>query len=649
MIVRRCPDLEQNLPTFFLDTALRLILFGGKGGVGKTTCAAATALGLAERRPDETFLAVSIDPAHSLRDSFAGSSPPSNLELTEVDARASLEEFKAAHAGQLRQIALRGTFFDEGDINQLLDLSMPGLDEIMAFNEIAGLVEGSRFACIIVDTAPTGHLLRFLELPDIMRHWLQTLDAMLGKHRYMVRLYRGSYRKDETDAFLEDLAARTEHLRTLLQDIRSCRFVPVLTPDLLSIQETRGLLERLERLGIHVHDMMINRVYPGGIECALCLATLGEQSRQMQSIVSTLSSGHLLWEIPLMGAQVQGREELSTLRHAVVRLRSTRERSTAVAPASPRVDDPPRVPAGDLSVLLFAGKGGVGKTTLACATAMRLAEEYGHKKVMLLSTDPAHSLTECLRVPVGPDEKQVCPGLMAMELDAEAEFDKLKNLYADEVGELFQSLASGKNVDLQFDRGVIERILDLSPPGLDEIMALTEVVELMETGCYDMFILDTAPTGHLIRLLELPELIEQWLKVIFGLLLRYRNVLKLPRITEFLVTLSKKIKKLRCVLTDRGRTWLCAVSIPTEMAMEETRDLFAACQRTAIHIPVLFLNMVTEDGDCPTCRALAQEEALVLSKFRTAFPEPQRTIVYRCTELVGRERLAALGQVLYSK
>ena len=107
----------------------------------------------------------SIDPAHSLADSLAGQPPPANLELLEIDAAVCFRKFKEAHAKHLRQVALRGTFLDDEDVTHLLDLSMPGLDEVMAFDEIAALVERHAYECIIVDTAPTGHTLRFFEMP----------------------------------------------------------------------------------------------------------------------------------------------------------------------------------------------------------------------------------------------------------------------------------------------------------------------------------------------------------------------------------------------------------------------------------------------------------------------------------------------------
>ena len=118
--------------SFLEDSGLRLLFFGGKGGVGKTTCAAAAALHYARRSPQGSFLLVSTDPAHSLADSLGDFHPPDNLKILEFNAQDSLETFKARHRGKLAEIAARGTFLDEEDIRRILDLSLPGLDELMA-------------------------------------------------------------------------------------------------------------------------------------------------------------------------------------------------------------------------------------------------------------------------------------------------------------------------------------------------------------------------------------------------------------------------------------------------------------------------------------------------------------------------------------
>ena len=637
---------DHNLPGFLQDDGLKLILFGGKGGVGKTTCASATALFLSKRAPDQSFLLVSTDPAHSVSDSFAGSSPPANLELVEIDAHKCMEEFKHAHSSHLREIARRGTFLDDDDIEQVLDLSLPGLDEIMAFDEIAELVEADRYHCIVVDTAPTGHTLRFLELPDIMQEWIATLDAMLAKHRFMAELYRGYYRKDDTDRFLDDMSELVQTVRSVLSDRPRCRFVPVAVPEPVILLETHRLIDRLKKAKIPVADILLNRVYPEGNNCPVCVRARTRQKEQLRRFCEEFSE-YRLWRIPIQGAEVQGVEQLSTFWAGSEKLDMPDNEPRPAAAAPIGVAHPPTLPGREVSLVLFAGKGGVGKTTLASAAAIHLAREYPEKELLLFSTDPAHSLSDCLSAEVGPEETRLFPGLSAIEIDAEAEFQGLKDRYTEEIAELFDSLAGETWIDFKFDHEVMERFLDLSPPGLDEVMALTRIAELHEKNKYDMVVLDTAPTGHLLRLLEMPELIQDWLKVFFHLFLKYKHIFRLPKVSELLVAMSKRLKFIRSLLTDPDRGRLYAVSILTEMAFEETKDLIAGCSDSGVHVPVLFLNLATPPDGCPLCNAIARKESEVRRRFERAFDGIHQTVIYRCGELRGIDRLGELGAALY--
>src|SRR5664280_2871598 len=128
--------MSARAPSFFDKQGLELLLFGGKGGVGKTTCATAAALRMAALAPSRSFLLVSTDPAHSVRDSLAGDVPPGNLEVLELDAQQHLIRFREKNGAMLREIAAAGTFLDDEDINRFLSLSMPGHDELMALFEI---------------------------------------------------------------------------------------------------------------------------------------------------------------------------------------------------------------------------------------------------------------------------------------------------------------------------------------------------------------------------------------------------------------------------------------------------------------------------------------------------------------------------------
>jgi arsenite-transporting ATPase len=151
--------------SFLYDRRLRLLLFGGKGGVGKTTAAAATALYRADSEPERRILLVSTDPAHSLSDSFdqpigdriTPIAARPNLLAMEMDAARQLAAFRERHGATLATIADRGTFFDDDDIAAFLDLSLPGLDELMAIIEVADITRSQRYDLVILDTAPTGH------------------------------------------------------------------------------------------------------------------------------------------------------------------------------------------------------------------------------------------------------------------------------------------------------------------------------------------------------------------------------------------------------------------------------------------------------------------------------------------------------------
>ena len=645
-------------PAFLRNDGLRLLLFGGKGGVGKTTCAAAAAITLALRHPQKQFLLVSTDPAHSLLDCFDGSTPPANLTLREIDPIDSLKRFKEGHEAHLHSIALRGTFLDEADVTRFLDISMPGLDEIMALLEISAWVKQNGYACILVDTAPAGHTLRLLALPEIMRQWVLTLDAMLAKHRYLAELYRGVYKQDAVDLYLEQTLFDLTHLAALLQSTEQCRFVPVMTAEFMSLAVTRQMLAELGQLALPVQELVINRLHPAQEDCSFCTDFFIRQSVEIEKL-KQLFPNYGLWGLPLFLDEMRGVTRLSKLWQHVRPLNLANEKSEFASKyalpsnhslQSARVSNPSPLPASSIKLMLFAGKGGVGKTTLSCASALHFAQRWREKEILLFSIDPANSLAACLGCEVGSNEVRVAPGLTVIEMDAQAEYARLKQEYSNELRRVFdRSTEQGQaGVELAFDRDVMERILDMAPPGLDEVLALTRIVSLMERGQYDLFILDTAPTGHLLRFLEMPELIEQWLKTFFALFLKYREIFWLPRISQLMIDLSRQLKMFRHVLTDAGQAMLVAVTIPSEMAFAETKDLLIACGRLGVTVPALMVNMVTPGSACPVCSVLRSTEERVLAKYEVDFPDQHRTIVFSQKEPLGIRMLRDFGCEIYT-
>ena len=635
--------MQRPSPRFLEQRGLRMLVFIGKGGVGKTTCATACALHLALRSPGDSFLLVSTDPAHSLADSLGDMTPPGNLQVLELDAERCLDAFRAQNSRPLEEIAAAGTFLDDEDIHRFLSLSLPGLDELMAFLEISGWVDTGRYSCIVVDTAPSGHAMRLLEIPQLLFKWIGMLDLLLAKRRYMRRVFAHSGRRDRLDSYLADWKVRLRAVESLLLDPLRSQFIPVTIAEPMSVQETMDLLCELQHRKVPVPELIVNQLRPSG-RCNFCSEMRVRewtQLRRLRTMPGAVSIS--IWGMDLLEEEVRGREHLLNFWTRTWPLGSAVEPSENAVPACPgELESPALQLASSLELVIFSGKGGVGKTTLACATAVHFAEARPHSRVLLLSTDPAHSTSECLQTGIGPSPVSILPNLSAMEIDAAAEFAALKEQYAQDIEAFLGAWARG--FDMPFDRAVLEQLMDLAPPGLDEVMALMRMISIMGQDRYDLFLLDSASTGHLIRLLEMPDLVDQWLKAFFRLFLKYENILRLPRFSGRLVDLSKSLKTFRRLMVDPQRAALCAVGIPTWMALDETTDLLATCRRMGIAVPAIFLNLLTPpNGECRLCSRLMAREALVAQAFERAFPGPSLSRVNRQGAVAGIEAPPEVG------
>ncbi|MGD0460940.1 MAG: ArsA family ATPase [Tepidisphaeraceae bacterium] len=638
--------LAISLPEFLTTPQLRLILFGGKGGVGKTTVSLASAVWLARCRADKRLLVVSTDPAHSLMDCIAGSALPPNLTALEINAADLHARFMAEHGAKFTAIAARGTFLDPPDIERFLGLSLPGLDELMAYVQMAQWLGENTYDTILVDTAPTGHTLRLLAMPRFLEGWLGALDALLAKHRFMMRAFGRRKPCDELDLFLTWLGESLRRPSQIMTDAQQCRFVPVMLAEAMSVAETTDLVLALDKLSAPHPELIVNRVMPMD-EGTVYAEVRARQHRLLRQLPPALQSLHA-WVFPQHDAEIRGAQAVGRLWDGALELTSllTGPPPTAGETKTPRFETAGsiHVPPPQLRLWLFAGKGGVGKTTLACAAAVTVSQRLG-RRTLIVSTDPAHSLADCLRLEVGSRPRQITPRLWALELDAEKEFAALRDLYRRELEQFLSAILPG--LDLSFDQEGMSRLLDLAPPGLDEVMALIRISEQLEGGPFDLLVLDTAPTGHLLRLLELPQIIEQWIQAVFGVILKFEKVLRLPKVSAELVRVSRGIKNLRALLHDPRQCRLHAVTIPTEMALAETGDLVGSARHLGIEVSGLILNQVAPPGSSEFERTLHESDAALVRKFTRQFPEMRPTLVYRRDEPTGLARLLQLGELLF--
>ena len=295
----------------------RYLFFGGKGGVGKTTAASATALFLLKSlQKNKSILLFSTDPAHSLSDSLGVKIGNRVAKVTEhngakliayeMDATLALERFRTEHGKVLAEIAERGTLLDESDINELLNLSLPGLDEVMSLFELSELDREGKYAHIVVDTAPSGHTSRLLRLPEVFTRMVHALDRLGEKHRYMVEHFaRRRVAADEVDLFLQDLTMRIAAVRKMLYDAEQTNFTLVTIPEAMSVRETQRYWQLLRDQHVPVRDLIVNRVEQEHAGCVYCRGRVATQRPWLKEIEKSFKE-LTIHQVPLMADEVRG-------------------------------------------------------------------------------------------------------------------------------------------------------------------------------------------------------------------------------------------------------------------------------------------------------------------------------------------------------
>ena len=226
--------------------------------------------------------------------------------------------------------------------------------------------------------------------------------------------------------------------------------------------------------------------------------------------------------------------------------------------------------------------------------------------------------------------------------------DELKQIYAKEIDEVFDSFLGGGSVTPVFDREIMLELVSMIPPGKDEIVALIAMIDLIDDVSYARFVLDTAPTGHMLRLLEMPQLAGQWYRNLFHLLLKYQGASAIAKTTRLLLETSKGVKKLRERLSDPQRSAFVAATIPEAMGVLETERLLTALGELYVPCHHLVVNMVMLPTACAFCCSKRAEQQSYVTRLR------QQYATYAVSEaplfphdVRGVEGLAAVGRTLF--
>jgi arsenite-transporting ATPase len=304
---------------------LNMVMFGGKGGVGKTTCASSAAIWAAEH--GRNTLIISTDPAHSLGDSLGLNLPPgeptaipgiNNLTALEINPKANLSEYQnLTNMNPMEDMAMPGLMEGMGlmeDLQDLTSMNPPGIDEALALLKVLEFIETEHdYDLIIFDTAPTGHTLRFLSLPETLSGWIGKLLKMRIRFSKLFGVFKRMFssedkKEDKSLEVLERLNESILNAREDLTDSTKNSFVIVMIPEEMAITETGRLLNELIKYQIPVSNIIVNQLFMDPEElCDFCKARRKMQQENLEKIREIYKEklGKHVIEIPLFREEVR--------------------------------------------------------------------------------------------------------------------------------------------------------------------------------------------------------------------------------------------------------------------------------------------------------------------------------------------------------
>jgi arsenite-transporting ATPase len=305
-----------------------------------------------------------------------------------------------------------------------------------------------------------------------------------------------------------------------------------------------------------------------------------------------------------------------------------------------------------MRIIIYTGKGGVGKTSVAAATGVRLASEGLHTLVM--STDAAHNLSDAFQVPLGPDPTPISDCLWGQEVDNLLETERNWGVVQAWFGRVVE-WADIKNINK-------EEMMNF--PGMEELFSLLKIIEHVESSKYDVLIVDCAPTGETLRLLSYPEVLTWWLEKIFP---HHRRLVKLARPVARIVTgglelpdnkvmdniekLFRRVIEVQSLLLDPTITSVRIVLNPEKMVISEARRSFTYLNLYGFNTDAIIVNRVLPiDADVGYLKEWKKRHIQYEEEITNTFqPIPILRVPLINTEVSGLKSLKDLAEVAFSK
>lgn len=620
----------------------RLTFVVGKGGVGKTTVACAYALHLAARNPRKSILLMSTDPAHSLADALQvelKSAPrkllggKGNISAWQIDAHKEFQKFLSGNREPILSIVESGTFFSKEEIAPLLDTSLPGMAEVAGLLAIQELLEKGKHDHIVVDTAPFGHTLRLFELPSHFQRFLNFLNVASSRDVLLAERF-GGHVDQPAHAFLERWEAMVGDLREAFT-ARNAEIFLVTSPETFSLNEAVRSLASLDESvpEMQVSTIVLNRVVRQAKGCDYCRHRFqrGRKAEQFLKrkfprvpILAGSDPGNPILGINLLrrfGTVVFDKHNARLEMEPALRVSSTLQIKKQDWPLS------------QTPLSFTVGKGGVGKTTVTAALAFNSRATQRKVPVTVCSTDPAPSLDDVFQEEIGNQRTPVLGDtrFSALEIDSVQEFQRWAEHITSKLNSELSTQSGGLHVDLTFEKEVFAALMDVVPPGVDEVFAIFRILDLLQSHAGRIFI-DMAPTGHALELLRMPERIQQWSRLLLKSLAAHRTLALAQDVAVELASLGQQIRNLIAIMKDPERSRMWAVMLPEPLPDRQTTRLLAAIRELGLKVDSLFVNRVLigmgQDGGCKRCQRARKWQVATLRTLREKY-KPYRTFLAR--------------------
>jgi len=602
----------------------KFIFFSGKGGVGKTSMACTTAVYNADK--GLKTLIVTTDPASNLSDVFEQEighkvtriNNVDNLYAMEIDPDKSTEEYKERLLAPMREL-----FFDE-DMIKIADeqLSGPCTAEMASFDKFIDFMGEVEYDVVIFDTAPTGHTIRLLELPvDWSKHIEEASKGSGQTCMGPVSMIQES--KGKFDRAIEKL-----------RDTNQTEFIFVMQPEATSLDETLRSSKELMELGISTSKIIINGFIPKEQAQTPFFESRYNMQQRHYEEAKEIFKGIPLDTMELFHTELKGIEKFRIIGDALFNGRSVdkhidKSEFEDIKDVTSKKDDVSKLIYPEKNQhknIFFSGKGGVGKTVMACVTAVKTASQ-GYK-TLLLTTDPAAHIGKVLDKPIGdaPSKIEGIENLYAAKIDPKAAFEEYKKNVLDEARKRFN-----ENTVLTMEE-------ELNSPCTEEMAAFQKFIAYASESEYEVIVFDTAPTGHTLRLLELPMDWSKQIQVKAGVD---------AEISEEDRKQKERFDKVISMMKDKDITTFAFVMYPEKTPIIEAYRASEELKSTGIETQLVVANLIIPEEQATTDffrnRRNMQEKYLV--EIRNTFNSAKvvRVPMYD-SEIKGLEMLKEIGE-----